>query len=142
MKRADGPGRQVPAMADVLAALGAQGRAVAGVGADLAESATEAGGGAVPSGGMDFYRRLVGLMRPQRPPDKLAMRWVRNWLAAQVEAGRYNEKIWGYVLDLAVESAGPACRNRFAVFQSLLRRELGYTTQAGRISGSQTATAS
>ena len=75
---------------------------------------------------VEFVEELRTIIRPQNQSDRTTFRRLAEFLAAGVETGRFNERIWGLVLEFAKEAAGPKSRNPAAVFVSILKEEIGY----------------
>ena len=71
-----------------------------------------------------FNEALAGIIRPRSRSDRTCFHNVTNWLVEGCARGRFNDEIFGRVLDYARE----ACQgdNPAAVFMALLKKELGY----------------
>ena len=71
-----------------------------------------------------FNEALAGIIRPRTRSDRTCFRNVTNWLVEGCARGKFNDEIFGRVLDYARES----CRgdNPAAVFMALLKKELEY----------------
>ncbi len=71
-----------------------------------------------------FNEALAGIIRPRTRSDRTCFHNVTNWLIEGCARGRFNDEIFGRVLDYARE----ACRGRnpAAAFMALLKKELGY----------------
>ncbi|MFH1717136.1 MAG: DUF1376 domain-containing protein [Planctomycetota bacterium] len=73
---------------------------------------------------LDFNEALTGIIRPRTQSDRTCFHNVTKWLVEGCAAGRFNEAIFGRVLDYAREASEG--RNPAAVFMALLKKELGY----------------
>jgi uncharacterized protein YdaU (DUF1376 family) len=73
---------------------------------------------------LHFNGALVGIIRPRSRSDRTCFRNVTEWLVEGCARGRFNDEIFGCVLDYAREARQG--RNPAAVFMSILKQELGY----------------
>jgi len=74
-----------------------------------------------------FNEALTCIIRPRTQSDRTCFRNVTNWLVEGCARGRFNEEIFGRVLDYAKEARQgnrPA-----AVFMALLKKELEYKNE-------------
>jgi len=77
------------------------------------------------SSSLKFNEDLISIIRPRNQSDRTCFHKISKWLSAEIFKGRFNEKVYEKVLNLAKESAG-ARGNHAAIFMSLLKKELGY----------------
>jgi hypothetical protein len=76
---------------------------------------------------LNFSRALSIVIPPRSVSDRTAFRRIASWLQAGCAEGSFSEDaIFRQVLDYALESSRPECRNPAAVFMSICRKELGY----------------
>jgi hypothetical protein len=73
---------------------------------------------------LNFNSALINIIKPRSQSDRTCFRNVTNWLMAGCANGRFNEQIFGRVLDYAREAS--TGRNPAAVFMALIKKELGY----------------
>ena len=73
---------------------------------------------------LKFHNELVGILGVRDQSDRTCFGNVTRWLAEECERGRFNEKIFGRVLDYAKEARGG--RKPAAVFMALMKKELNY----------------
>jgi len=71
---------------------------------------------------------LVSIIKPRNQSDRTCFRNITNWLRAGCATGKFNEQIFGRVLEYAKEAS--LGRNPAAVFISLLKKELDYRPAA------------
>ena len=74
--------------------------------------------------GLHFNDALANIIPPRTRSDRTCFRNVTNWLVEGCAAGRFNDEIFGRVLDLAKEARGG--RRPPAVFMALMKKELRY----------------
>jgi len=92
---------------------------------------TASRGGSVPAPGsllsqqLRFYDKLKEIIRPASESDLTCFHRLSQWLVKEITFKRFNEHIFGRVLDMARESA-TGSRNPAAVFMSRLKKELNY----------------
>jgi hypothetical protein len=73
---------------------------------------------------LNFNNALINIIKPRSQSDRTCFRNITNWLTAGCATGKFNEQIFGRVLDYAREAS--AGRNPAAVFMALLKKELNY----------------
>lgn len=79
------------------------------------------------SNSLRFVDTLESIIKPRNQSDRTAIKNLNLWLTKKIISKEFNQEIFNRVLDYAKESTKG--RNPFAVFFSLLRKELGYTRQ-------------
>ncbi len=72
-----------------------------------------------------FYDKLREIIRPGSKSDLTCFHRLSQWLVKEITFKRFDEHIFGRVLDIARESA-TSSRNPAAVFMSRLKKELNY----------------
>ncbi len=83
--------------------------------------------GSLLSRQLRFYDKLKEIIRPVSESDLTCFHRLSQWLVKEITFKRFNEHIFGRVLDMARESS-TGSRNPAAVFMSRLKKELGYST--------------
>ena len=68
-----------------------------------------------------FSEALMGIIKPTSQSDRICFNNITSWLMAGCVTGRFNEQIFGRVLDYAKEASRG--RNHAAVFISLLKKK-------------------
>lgn len=77
---------------------------------------------------LHFNEALMGIIKPRNQSDRTCFRNITTWLRAGCATGKFNEQIFGRVLDYAKEAS--LGRNPAAVFISLLKKEMDYRPAA------------
>ncbi|NQT02089.1 MAG: DUF1376 domain-containing protein [Planctomycetes bacterium] len=77
---------------------------------------------------LHFNEALNGIITPRNQSDRTCFRNITSWLMAGCAAGKFNEQIFGRVLDYAKKAS--LGQNPAAVFISLLKKELNYNPKA------------
>jgi len=75
---------------------------------------------------MAFYETLIDVLPPRTASDRTCFRRIAAWLQSEIEGGHFSEEIFRQVLLYAKEARGAACRNPYAVFVSILKKEIKY----------------
>jgi len=88
------------------------------------EQSSRAMSGPAQIQGLHFNEVLANITPPRTRSDRTCFRNVTNWLVEGCAAGRFNDEIFGRVLDLAKEARGG--RRPPAVFMALMKKELRY----------------
>jgi uncharacterized protein YdaU (DUF1376 family) len=107
--------------------------ALSSITARPASPKTASRGGSNPAPGsllnqqLSFYNDLKEIIRPASESDLTCFHRLSRWLVKEITFKRFNEHIFGRVLDMARESS-TGSRNPAAVFMSRLKKELGYST--------------
>ena len=78
----------------------------------------------VQSRALHFHDALFGIIPPRSRSDRTCFHNITKWLAEGCACGRFNDEIYGRVLDYATEAQ--AGQKPAAVFMALLKKELGY----------------
>jgi uncharacterized protein YdaU (DUF1376 family) len=73
---------------------------------------------------LQFYDALISIIPPRSRSDRTCFRNLARWLAENITRGRFNDKIYGRVLDYATEAT--TGQKPAAVFMALLKKELEY----------------
>jgi uncharacterized protein YdaU (DUF1376 family) len=73
---------------------------------------------------LHFNDALAGIIKPRSRSDRTCFHNVTKWLVEGCARGRFNDEVFGPVLDYAREARRGD--NPAAVFMSLLKQELGY----------------
>ncbi len=94
------------------------------------EQSGRAMGGPAQIQGLHFNEALANIIPPRTRSDRTCFRNVTNWLVEGCAAGRFNNEIFGRVLDLAKEAR--CGRRPPAVFMALMKKELRYKNETGR----------
>jgi uncharacterized protein YdaU (DUF1376 family) len=81
--------------------------------------------GSLLSQQLRFYDKLKEIIRPANESDLTCFHRLSQWLVKEITFKRFNEHIFGRVLDMARESS-TGSRNPAAVFMSRLKKELNY----------------
>ena len=76
---------------------------------------------------LHFHDALCGIIPPRSRSDRTCFHNVTKWLADGCARGRFNDRIYGRVLDYAKEALGGD--NPAAAFMATLKKELGYSKQ-------------
>jgi len=84
--------------------------------------------GSLMSQQLRFYDKLKEIIRPANESDLTCFHRLSQWLVKEITFKRFNEHIFGRVLDIARESS-TGSRNPAAVFMSRLKKELNYQPQ-------------
>ena len=76
---------------------------------------------------LGWQRAVKIVLRPKDHSDRQCVRNLANWLVKQCNSGHLNEhEIFRRTLDFAIEASGPESRNPYAVFITIVKKELGY----------------
>jgi len=76
---------------------------------------------------LNWQRAVKIILPPKDVSDGTCIKNISRWLVEQVKSNKFDEyAIFRRVLDFAVEASGPGARNPFAVFISILKKELNY----------------
>ena len=76
---------------------------------------------------LDLERTLRIILKTHRQSDRTCLKNVIKWLSEKCESGKFDiEEMPSRVIDYALEATGPQCRNHWAVFMHILKKELGY----------------
>ena len=78
---------------------------------------------------LEFVEELRTIIMPRSQSDRTTFRRLAEYLVEGIESGKFNERVFGLVLEFAKEAAGPRSRNPAAVFVSILKEEIGYGRQ-------------
>ena len=73
----------------------------------------------------------MSIIKPRNQSDRTCFRNITNWFRAGFATSKFDEQIFGRVLDYAKEAS--LGRNPAAVFISLLKKELNYNPTAIKV---------
>ena len=73
---------------------------------------------------LSFNEALISIIKPRNQSDRTCFRNITNWLMAGCAEGRFNNEVFGRVLECAREAS--TGRKPAAVFMALIKKELGY----------------
>ena len=79
-----------------------------------------------------FHQTLLATLPARSVSDLTCYRNLKVWLGDKIRAGLFEAEILDEVLSYAQEAKFPGCRNPYAVFMSILRKELGYAPSKNR----------
>jgi len=72
-------------------------------------------------------RTLRLILKTHNQSDRTCLKNVIKWIEIRCQNGTFDiEEIPSRVIDYALEASGPDCRNQWAVFMHILKKELGY----------------
>jgi phage-related protein len=72
-------------------------------------------------------RTLKLIINTKNQSDRTCLRNISKWLKDKFQSGQFDiEEIPSRVIDYALEATNPECRNHWAVFMHILKKELGY----------------
>ena len=72
-------------------------------------------------------RTLRIILKEYNQSDRTCLRNISKWLKGKCQSGQFDiEEIPSRVIDYALEATAPECRNHWAVFMHILKKELSY----------------